>query len=57
VPSDQVAATLLVLWCFRRSDLRIRIVIAAAISILCSYHKAYDCIDLVVLVMGRWPAR
>lgn len=45
-----VAATLLLLWWFRRSDIRIQLAIAAAISMLWSYHKAYDYI-LVILLM------
>ncbi len=45
-----MAVTPLLLWCFRRSDLRIQLAIAAAISMLWSYHKAYD-YTLVVLLM------
>jgi hypothetical protein len=45
-PSDQVAATLLLLWCFRRSDLRIQLAISAAMSMLWSYHKANDYIAM-----------
>jgi hypothetical protein len=45
-----VAATLLLLWRFRHLDLRVQVAIAAAISMLWSYHKAYDYI-LVVLLM------
>jgi hypothetical protein len=45
-----VAAALLLLWRFRCSDVRIQLAIAAAISMLWSYHKAYD-YTVVVLLM------
>ena len=46
-----MGAAALLMWRFRSSDIRIQLAICAAISMLWSYHKAYDYVLVVLLLV------